>query len=80
MTTQNVCRELGITQYTVKTELCETLYPHFFDTDPLPNLNFNQNKKNLLDQEIEPVDLQVQATYYPETLDQVRDRILAAVD
>lgn len=43
MTAKNIAHQIKKEEISLITEICETLYPHFFSSNPLPELLINNN-------------------------------------
>ncbi|CAK71372.1 unnamed protein product (macronuclear) [Paramecium tetraurelia] len=77
MTAKNIAGQIKKEELSINTEICETLYQCFFESNPLPRLMVNKNPTHPYFSGIRLVDQQLkQNSIYPEELEDVNNRIL----
>ncbi|CAK72457.1 unnamed protein product (macronuclear) [Paramecium tetraurelia] len=80
MTAKIIASHINKEEVSLKTEICETLYPHFFSKNPLPELVINTDPTLTYFTGITLIDQQSnQNEIYPETLENVTNRIMSYV-
>ncbi|CAD8054258.1 unnamed protein product [Paramecium primaurelia] len=80
MTAKNIAHQIKQEEVSINTEICETLYPYFFSSNPLPRLVVNKNRTLSYFSQITLIDQQMKEdNIYPEELEDVNNRIISYV-